>query len=274
MPELPEVESLVRSLRPHLVGRRLLAVETSGLALRRPVDRPRLEAGCRGALVLGARRYGKYLLLDLSTENVLLAHLGMSGQLLVQAAAEPRAPHTHVVFRLDDGRELRYVDPRRFGVLRCLPAERAFESPELSVLGVDPLDERFTVAWFAALLAQSRRDVKSFLLDQSRLAGVGNIYACEALFHAQVAPRRRAHRLGAARASRLHAAILQVLETGIANRGTSFSDYVDADGAAGENQQALAVYGREGQPCRRCRAPIRRIVQSARSTFYCPKCQR
>jgi formamidopyrimidine-DNA glycosylase len=273
MPELPEVEMVARTLRPRLVGRRLVAVETSGLPLRRPVDAAGLRAACRNARVEAVRRIGKYLLVDLSSQQVLVAHLGMSGRLLFAAAGASRAPHTHVVFSLDDEQELRYVDPRRFGVLVVYPRARAAGSPELSVLGIDPLEPAFTVAYLAGALAGARRDLKGFLLDQSRIAGLGNIYACEAMFHAGLGPRRRTQRLGSARAARLHAAIQKVLTDGIANRGTSFSDYVDADGAAGANQNALAVYGREGLPCRRCRTPIRRIVQGARSTFYCPRCQ-
>jgi len=274
VPELPEVESVARSLQPHLVGRRVLGVETSGLPLRRPIDRARLRAACKDARVDAVRRVGKYLLIDLSTENVLLIHLGMSGNLLVKPRTEPRRPHTHAVFALEGAAELRYVDPRRFGVLRSYNRADLAASPELKILGLDPLDPAFTAGYLRAQLGATRRDVKTFLLDQTRLAGVGNIYACEALHHAAIAPRRRTHALSAERAARLHASIVTVLERGIANRGTSFSDYVDADGAAGENQHALAVYGREGLACPRCGRKIRRLVQGARSTFYCPGCQK
>jgi formamidopyrimidine-DNA glycosylase len=274
VPELPEVESVARSLRPRIVGRRVLAVETSGLALRRPIDRARLRAACSGARVEAVRRTGKYLIIDLSTEQALLVHLGMTGALLVTPSGEAHPPHTHAVFALDGAHELLYVDPRRFGVLRSYKASELGASAELSLLGPDPLDAAFTLDYFARVLAAARRDVKTFLLDQTRIAGVGNIYACEALYEAGIAPRRRANRLGRERAARLHAAVRAVLERGIENRGTTFSNYRDADGAAGGNQHALAVYGREGQPCRRCGARVRRIVQGARSTFYCAACQR
>jgi formamidopyrimidine-DNA glycosylase len=273
MPELPEVEMVARTLRPRLVGRRLVAVSTSGLPLRRPIDRRRLEAAC-GAAVQAVRRIGKYLLVDLSSSEVLLTHLGMSGRWLFAATSEPRAPHTHVVFRLDDGGELRYVDHRRFGVLQVYRSDEVRASPELAELGLDPLEPGFTVEYLTAQLRATHRDVKGFLLDQTRIAGIGNIYASEALHHAAIGPRRRTTQLGAARIARLHAAIVAVLERGIANRGTSFSDYVDADGASGGNQHQLAVYGKEGEPCPRCSAKIKRLVQSARSTFYCPRCQR
>ncbi len=266
---------VARTLRPRLVGRRVTAVETSGLALRRPIDRAALRAAAVGARVDSVARTGKYLLIEFSSAHVLVAHLGMTGRLLVVPAGAPRAEHTHARFALDGGLDLRFVDPRRFGVLRSYSRTDLETSPELSVLGPDPLDAaRFTLDYFTAALRASKRDVKTFLLDQSRLAGVGNIYASEALHRAEISPRRRGHRVRAADAARLHAAIVVELQRAIENRGTSFSDYVDADGNSGDNQNSLAVYGREGEPCRRCGKKIRRLVQAARSTFYCPGCQR
>ncbi len=274
MPELPEVENVARTLRPRLVGTRVLGVEASGLPLRRPVDLARLRAACKNARVTSVRRVGKYLLLELSSEKVVLAHLGMSGRLVFAASSEPRRPHTHALFALEGGLDLRYVDPRRFGVLRVYDLAQLEASPELSVLGVDPLEDGFSADYLHEALAGTRRELKGFLLDQGCIAGLGNIYACEAMFLAGVAPRRRTNRLSRNRAVDLHRAIRSVLETGIANRGTSFSDYVDADGEAGSNQDALWVYGREGEPCRTCKSLIKRVVQGARSTFYCPRCQR
>jgi formamidopyrimidine-DNA glycosylase len=275
VPELPEVEMVARTLRPRLVGRRITAVETSGKKLRQAVDRARLKKLAVGASVDAVSRIGKYLLIDLSSGATLLSHLGMTGWFVFRQPQEPRAPHTHVVFTLDDGLELRYADHRRFGILRIYPTARVRRSPELSILGVDPLDDAFTVDHLAQQLKATRRDVKTFLLDQTRLAGVGNIYACEALFLAGISPRRKTTKLTArVDAARLHHAIQKVLRAGIANRGTSFSDYVDAEGEAGLNQNSLHVYGREGEPCRVCSTLIRRLVQGARSTFYCPKCQR
>jgi formamidopyrimidine-DNA glycosylase len=205
---------------------------------------------------------------------VLLAHLGMSGRFVLSRGG-PRAPHTHAVFRLAGGGELCYVDARRFGVLAAYAARDISHAKELAALGPDPLDAAFTVEHLAGALAASRGiAVKSFLLDQRRVAGLGNIYASEALFHAGVSPRRRADRLGRARAEKLHQAIREVLAASVARRGTTFRDYVDADGEAGGNQHHLAVYARAGEPCRRCSAAVRQIVQNARSTFYCPRCQR
>jgi formamidopyrimidine-DNA glycosylase len=274
VPELPEVEMVARTLRPRLVGRRIVSVETSGKPLRRPIDRGRLRKVAVGATVESVSRTGKYLLVELSSHHTLVLHLGMSGRFVFARPEAERAPHTHVVLALHDGVELRYVDHRRFGILRAYATERVRESAELKILGVDPLEPAFTVEYLRAQLKETKRDVKTFLLDQTRIAGVGNIYACEALFLAGISPRRRTHTLTAARAAKLHAAILEVLRAGIANRGTSFSDYVDAEGAAGENQNTLHGYGREGEPCHHCGRHVRRLVQGARSTFYCAECQR
>ena len=273
MPELPEVEMVVRTLRPRLVGERIRAVETSGLPLRAPVDRKALERACVGARVEGVRRIGKYWIVDLSSKHVVLGHLGMTGRLVFADEDAPRAPHTHAVFHLRKGLELRYVDPRRFGVLRAYAAADAAASPELSVLGVDPLEPAFTVDYLAEALRKSKRDLKAFLMDQSRVAGLGNIYVCEALWRAELSPKRRSDKAWK-RAPALHDAIVGVLADGIKNRGTSFSDYVDADGASGGNQHTLAVYGREKAPCRRCGAALRRVVQAGRSTFFCARCQK
>ncbi len=264
---------VVRTLRPRLVGERIRGVETSGLPLRAPIDRKALERACVGARVEGVRRIGKYWLVDLSSKSVLLGHLGMTGRLLFADEDAPRAPHTHAIFRLRKGLELRYVDPRRFGVIRAYAAADAPSSPELSVLGVDPLEPAFTVHYLSSALAKSKRDLKAFLMDQSRVAGLGNIYVCEALWRAELSPKRRADR-AVKRAAALHDAIVGVLDDSIKNRGTSFSDYVDAEGASGGNQHSLAVYGREKEPCRRDGAALRRIVQAGRSTFFCARCQK
>jgi formamidopyrimidine-DNA glycosylase len=197
----------------------------------------------------------------------------MSGQLRLARADEPRAPHTHVVFSLSDGRELRFVDPRRFGLV-CA----AFEPEDLPIpdLGPDPLSSDpvrgLDAARFALALGSSRAPIKSFLLDQRKVAGLGNIYVCEALFRARIHPNSPARRTRH-RAAALCTAIRETLDLGIANRGTTLRDYVDSDGRTGSNLQALLVYGREGQPCSACASPIRRRVMAQRGTFYCPRCQ-
>jgi formamidopyrimidine-DNA glycosylase len=300
MPELPEVETVVRSLRGRLVGARLESFWWSRLPLRlgRAPDVAAIRRVSVGAWVAAVRRRGKYLILDLADERrpsrsrggaretagktaregqpargAVVVHLGMTGRLQLTAADAPRAAHTHLVWKLEGaaGRlDLRFVDPRRFGWVGA--ARDLATVPELALLGPDPLTELEPAALVEALAA-SRAPIKSFLLDQRRIAGLGNIYVCEAMFRARVSPVTPAFRAGA-RAAALYDAIRAVLQQGIANRGTTLRDYVDADGFPGENSMALQVYGREGQPCVVCRAAIVRRVDSARSTFYCPRCQR
>ena len=247
MPELPEVETVARSLRPHLIGRRITSTFTSGLALRRPIDAPALAQVCVGARIDAVRRIAKYLIFDLVAEgnhapagtHALLSHLGMSGRYAVADATSPRRPHTHFALGLADGRELRYVDPRRFGMLRVYRQGELAAAEELAGLGPDPLVDGFTVDVLRGALRATRGvALKSFLLDQRRVAGLGNIYASEALFRAGLSPRRRADQTGAVRAARLHAAIRSVLNESIARHGTTLRDYRDADDESGENQHS------------------------------------
>jgi formamidopyrimidine-DNA glycosylase len=273
MPELPEVETIVRTLRPRLLGATIAAVWTSGKGLRmaRPVDRAALARDSVAARVATVRRKGKYILIDLDREGCgILVHLGMSGRLRLQAASEPRAPHTHVVWSLAGGDELRFVDPRRFGWVASSHDVDAL--PEVAGLGPDALAE-LDGPRLRALLAASRAPLKSFLLDQKRIAGLGNIYVCEALFRARLHPRTPARR-AAGREAALLRAIRAVLKLALDNRGTSMRDFVDAEGRSGDNQAALLVYGRAGEPCRVCGAPVRRSLDSGRSTFFCPRCQK
>lgn len=277
MPELPEVETVARSLRPHLLGRSVTGLWHSGLSLRAPLD-DRALRGLRGLTFQAVDRVGKYLLFRFAQTPapLLLGHLGMTGRLLVCPEGAPLAPHTHLRAALGQDRELRYVDPRRFGVLRVVPPGETPE--EIADLGPDPLGADFTVAYLREALRATRRPLKVALLDQRLVAGLGNIYVAEALFRAGLSPLRPAppRGLSSAAAARLHGAIQEVLRQGIERRGTTLSDggYVDAEGMEGDNLAALFVYGREGQGCRRCEGIIVRHVQAQRSSFYCPKCQR
>ncbi|MBI5482597.1 MAG: bifunctional DNA-formamidopyrimidine glycosylase/DNA-(apurinic or apyrimidinic site) lyase [Deltaproteobacteria bacterium] len=286
MPELPEVETVAENLRRHALGRRVEDVWCSRARLRgREVVDPRaLRAHAVGRTIERVWRRGKYLVCELSGEGALLFHLGMSGHLHLAAADEPRPPHTHVAFRLGPRRgghrrrasveELRFVDPRRFGLCRALPRAALAATPALARLGPEPLEPGFTVAVLAAALRGSRREVKTLLLDQTRVAGVGNIYAAEALFLAGIHPKTPAGRLGAARVARLHLAVREVLGDAIANGGTTLRDFTDPEGRPGAHRVRLRVYDRDGQPCVECGATVRLIVQAQRSTFYCPRCQR
>jgi len=276
MPELPEVETVVRTLRPNLVGRTIHAVWSSGLGLRqgRMVDQASLGARCRDARVAAVRRRGKFILIDLERRRrgvgTLLVHLGMTGRLRIVDGGAPRDKHTHVVWRLAGGHELRFVDARRFGWVTV--AADGTRLPELLALGPDAFDVLDRKA-LAQSLARSSAPIKSFLLDQRRLAGLGNIYAAEALFRARIHPRTPARRL-VPKAEALYRAIRQTLALGIRNCGTSFRDFVDARGEPGTNLDALLVYGRQDEACRFCGGRIRRTVDAGRSTFYCGRCQR
>jgi formamidopyrimidine-DNA glycosylase len=216
--------------------------------------------------------HGKFLRVALDDGGLFLSHLGMTGKWLFAEPGEPRRPHTHLALSLDDDRELRYVDPRRFGLLKLFRPGAAV--PDLKHYGLDALDPAFTPETLGGLLAESGSPLKAFLLDQRKLAGVGNIYACEALWRAGLSPRRKARATPKAKVPRLHASILGALSDSLAAGGTSFNDYVDSIGNEGQFQMEVAVFQREGQPCPRCGGPVKRIVQSGRSTFYCPVCQR
>jgi len=279
MPELPEVETIVRGLDPLVRGRRIEAVWWSGqgLHLGRKVDLRGLRAVAVGRAIAGVRRRGKYILVDVDADRKgrdggagIIIHLGMTGRLRVQSKSSPRAPHTHVVLALAGGDELRFVDARRFGWVT--PGRPIAKEAALAALGPDPLTELDAPA-LATALGAARTPIKAFLLDQRRIAGLGNIYVSEALFRVGVHPATPAKRL-ARRAEELLASVRATLESGIARRGTTLRDYVDIDGESGDNAAALLVYGREGEPCLQCATPIRRRVDSGRATFFCPRCQR
>ncbi len=283
MPELPEVETIVRGLAPVLRGRRISGVWSSGFALRlaRPVDVRGLRAVSEGGTIASVRRRGKYIAVVVTPargakrgvtneDSGVCVHLGMTGRLRVQPASAERAPHTHVVFTLDRGDELRFIDARRFGWVA--PGAPLASLSALASLGPDPLSE-LDEASLGRALEGVRAPIKAFLLDQTRIAGLGNIYVCEALFGARIHPTTPAGRVRR-RAGALLAAVRATLEGGIARRGTTLRDYVDADGFAGDNASALQVYGREGQPCLVCGGIIRRRVDAGRSTFFCARCQR
>jgi formamidopyrimidine-DNA glycosylase len=272
MPEMPEVETLARKLRKRLIGKRISCVRLSGLSLRRPIA-PNFAAKLQGHTVRKISRRGKYLIAELEPRAFWLMHLGMSGRILYHAASSAGAKHTHVTVQFADSTELEYRDPRRFGLMDFYEVEQLDQIPEIRSLGMDPLGSAFNGAWLGPHLEKSRQEIKSFLLDQRKIAGLGNIYVCEALFLAQIHPRRRCYTLTSVKKNRLIDAIKKVLSDAIRRRGTSFSDFVDSDGNLGQNQNYLTVFQREGEECVRCTTPIRRILHGNRSSFYCPNCQ-
>ena len=272
MPELPEVETVRRTLAP-AVGGRISSVWTSGMGLHMARKPP--AARLRkliGATITAVRRHGKYLLLDTDHVMSVLVHLGMTGRVRIQAKAEPRAAHTHVVLGLGE-RELRFSDARRFGQFDVVVRGKEREHPALALLGPDALDDALDAGALLATARTKRTSLKAFVLDQSVIAGVGNIYASEALWRARLAPSLRTNRLTRAATKRLAEAVGEVLARALANNGTSLRDFVDADGVEGSNWEYLWVYDREGQPCPRCKTTIKRAVHQGRATYYCPTCQ-
>jgi formamidopyrimidine-DNA glycosylase len=276
MPELPEVETVRRGLARVLEGRRLVRVEQRRPDLRFPLP-PRFAERLTGRLVLGLRRRAKYLLIDLDGDEVLLAHLGMSGRMVVgNGEAPPPDRHDHIVLHVEGGKRVTYNDARRFGMMTLVATKELDRHPLIAKLAPDPLDPLFDGAFLAGRLRGKATPIKSALLDQRVVSGVGNIYACEALFRAGVSPRRLAGTVRGDRAGRLAVALREVLGEAIEAGGSSLRDYVQADGELGNFQHRLAVYGHAGDPCPgcTCKGTIRRIVQAGRSTFYCPARQR
>jgi formamidopyrimidine-DNA glycosylase len=274
VPELPEIEVLRRSLEPHLVGDRIERVEVRDPRLREPVRTKDLARRVSGQTVERLGRRSKYLLIELSGGSTLAVHLGMSGRLtLAPAAAEPE-PHEHVVFSLRSGQKLRFRDPRRFGLVLAVPSDRLAEDPHFAGLGVEPLAPGFSGEVLRRAAAGRRGPVKAFLMDARVVVGVGNIYASESLFRAGIHPLRSVARLSAARWERLAEAVVEILGQAITQGGTTLNDFADGEGRSGYFQVSLSAYDREGQPCGRCGTAIRRIVQTGRSTYYCPGCQR
>jgi len=277
MPELPEVETVRRALLPHLVGARIEKVRVRDTRLRVPVDARALGRALRGRRVTDIRRRAKYLLCDIEGDAILMLHLGMSGSLALVPAHRPLLKHDHVLFRLDGDRELRFNDPRRFGVVETLSAAAQADHPRLVHLGVEPLERSFSAAVIHAATRRSRRPIKSFLMDATKIVGVGNIYACEALHRAGVHPGTAVGRLSKERWQQIVEAVRATLREAVQQGGTTLRDYRGVDGVnsdVGYFAQRLRVYGRQGEPCRRCKTPIRRVVTTGRSTFYCSRCQR
>ncbi|MEO8275616.1 MAG: bifunctional DNA-formamidopyrimidine glycosylase/DNA-(apurinic or apyrimidinic site) lyase [Thermoanaerobaculia bacterium] len=273
MPELPEIEVLKRSLEPRLAGRKVLAVDVLSPALREPLDRKTLQK-LAGQTIERLDRRSKYLLIEVSGGVTLVIHLGMSGRLTLAPESAARELHEHLSFRLDGGERLRLRDPRRFGIAFVAPTATLSRDLHFRHLGAEPLAPEVTGEQLSALAVGRRGPVKSFLMDGRLLVGVGNIYATESLHRAGIHPARSVARIGSERWQRLADAVVAVLSQAIVDGGTTLNDFADGAGREGEFQEALAVYGKAGEPCPTCGAIVRRIVQGGRSSFYCPRCQR
>jgi formamidopyrimidine-DNA glycosylase len=281
MPELPEVETVARGLRQTILGRRILSVTLGKTDF---IDDPSaLEQHLPGRRIEAVERYGKFMLLRLSAVKEksraimngdavaasLLVHLGMTGQIAPVPAAQPLEKHTHVCLLLDDGRELRYTDARRFGRIAYLT--KALLAEELTGFGADPLE--VSEEEFAERICGRGARIKALLLDQSVLRGVGNIYADESLWRSKIHPARLGAKLSRKEAETLRRVLQDILRKAIVLRGSSISDFLDAAGEPGEYQRHHRAYGREGKSCHRCKTPIRRAIVAGRSSYFCAKCQ-
>lgn len=294
MPELPEVETVMRGLQPVLEGRQISAVllRREGLRFPFPTD---FAARLNGRRITHLSRRAKYILANLDSGEILLIHLGMTGRFTVLAGGAPKnlgefyfetpaaeageGPHDHVVLTLETGTRVVYTDPRRFGIMDLFPESEAVSHKLLGEIGVEPLGNEFSAAYLAEHFRGKSAPLKAALLDQRIIAGLGNIYVCEALHRAGLSPRRKAGTLlrkkgHDPRLEDLVRHIREILSEAIAAGGSTLQDFAHTDGASGAFQQRFLVYDREGQPCTRCGAPIIRLVQAGRSTFYCRNCQR
>ena len=298
MPELPEVETIASDLRPLIVDRTVVAVDLRFPSIVRHPEPDAFVRDLAGQKVVALDRRGKYMIFRLSggagpsvgfadtspqggearpnaaAGVVLVIHLGMTGQLLHKLPEDPLRPHTHVVLALDNGTELRYSDPRRFGRLLLGSEEELVAARKLPRLGPEPLDPQFTPRDLHRRLSGRRAPLKLLLLDQSILAGIGNIYADEACYRARIRPDRPPAAISRARVKRLHAALRESLLLGIVNRGSSIDDYLDLYGARGRQQEELQVYGRGGRPCLNCGRPLTLVRLGGRATVFCRRCQR
>ncbi len=288
MPELPEVETVRRGLAPAMEGEHFTKVEVRRGDLRWPLPKG-FARRLHGKTVEGLGRRAKYLLADLSSGDVLLMHLGMSGSFRVGKDAKPgvyyherskSTAHDHIVFHMSNGATITFNDPRRFGSMKLVPRAKLDQEPLLRALGPEPLGNEFDAAMLAKACAGKKTSLKAALSDQRVVAGLGNIYVCEALFRARLSPKRRAstiadrHGKPHEHAERLVDAIKAVLSDAIEAGGSSLRDHRRADGSLGDFQHNFRVYDREGEPCPNCKGKIKRIVQVGRSTFYCPSCQK
>jgi formamidopyrimidine-DNA glycosylase len=272
MPELPEVEVIRRGLAPGLLGRRILRVVMGEKRLRRESSTEEFREWVAGRTILELERRGKYLLFHLEGGATLLIHLGMTGRLLLGPGPSPPRPHVHLTLHLEDGRELAFQDVRRFGQALVFPP--GVEPAPLTQVGREPLSRQVTPEWLAQAARGRSRTIKNFLMDGRALAGVGNIYASEILFAARLHPALPAGRLSLDDWTRVLKETRRILKAAIAKGGTTVSDYLNSRGETGLFQLELLVYGREGEPCRRCGQAIVRIAQGGRSTFFCPQCQK
>ncbi|HKY26799.1 MAG TPA: bifunctional DNA-formamidopyrimidine glycosylase/DNA-(apurinic or apyrimidinic site) lyase [Pyrinomonadaceae bacterium] len=276
MPELPEVEHLVRGLRRAVLGRQIIATEVRLPKLIAPTSPSTFNRKLKGGRITGVGRRGKFILIEIDSGRVLLVHLRMTGKFQVLSPDDPLPPHVHAIFYLDDERRLVFRDQRQFGVMKLITGARLSKTKGITDLAPEPFSDDFSIAYLSQVLRRSQRTLKSLLLDQTRVVGLGNIYAAEALYRAGVNPFKIASRLGSRRVERLHQAIRDVLRAAISGSSTRRINLESPNGFSYGQifEDVWQVYEREGQPCFKCGTRIRRIVHGGRSTYWCPRCQR
>lgn len=274
MPELPEVEVIKRGLLRHLPGRKVVEIAWSSKKLRLPLPRRNLKKFIRGARITSVDRRAKFLLITVDTGAILICHLGMTGRLGIFPAATPRGKHDHLLLTLDNETQLRFNDIRRFGFIQVLEPGSDFSGTMLANLGPEPFDENFTPGYLKKQAAGKSRPLKNFLMDNRIVVGIGNIYACETLFHAGLNPEKKVSTLNIKEWARVVESSRYILQRAIESGGTTISDFVNESGKRGYFQLELQTYGRQGQACTCCSVPIARKTMAGRSTFYCPHCQK
>jgi|SRR5215813_12829411 len=275
MPELPEVEHVVRALRANLVGRQIVNAQLKLPRIAPSLSATQFNRRLRGARISAINRRGKYILIQFDNERVLLTHLRMTGKFVSLSVDQNLPPYAHVIFYMDDERRLVFCDMRQFGRMMLVAATKLRETRQISELAPEPLSDEFSIDYLRKTLAKSRRPIKHLLLDQTKILGLGNIYAAEALFMARISPFAIPAKLSTQRVINLHGAIRQILGEAIEVGSTLRINLDDGDGDyIGASERFWRVYEREGEPCVRCGARIRRVTQAGRSTYYCPRCQR
>src|SRR3982751_3377459 len=275
MPELPEVEHVVRALRAAVTGREIVSAQLRLARIAPELSKAQFGSRLRRARINDVRRRGKYILFDLSNGKMLLTHLRMTGKFVSLAVDEELPSHAHVIFFLDNDRRLVFCDVRQFGRMLVVETQKFSETRQIKELAPEPLSDDFSLAYFADRLSKSQRPIKQFLLDQTKVLGLGNIYAAEALYLARISPFAVPANLSKQRVKRLHSAIIEILQTAI-DGGSTLKISLDDEGNSyiGSSERFWRVYEREGEPCERCGARIKRVTQAGRSTYYCPRCQR
>jgi formamidopyrimidine-DNA glycosylase len=274
MPELPEVETIRRGLKRVLIGETIRQIKIHETRMRQPLNARKLRRLVAGQTVRALHRRAKYLLCEMENGAHLVLHLGMSGRLLYCEKSRPLEKHDHVQFIFNNGHELRFCDPRRFGMVDAVPPGKLPDYLHFQSLGIEPLSPELTADYLYARARGLSRPIKNFLMDGTVVVGVGNIYASESLFRAGISPNKPSGKLRREEWERLTQAVRETLKLSIATGGTTLNDFHNSDGEMGYFQQHLMVYGRAGEPCHACGRKIRRLVQAGRSSFYCPQCQK